>query len=296
MTAARPVVPWFVSRCVLLLLALGVAASPIVAVAQGAKAKKGSEGEKVTGKVTEVERKGKAATLTVEKEDGGTLEVALTTKLPVLVTGKGDASCIHPKAWVSSSQAVLANQELFAKNFTVYLGKAPPAHCGPEPMSTEVYQICGQVTAAGSEAFVLNCGEEFGTHKVSFEQGARVEVTVNSSEHDLIEAGNKIELEGMTRAGKFVPSKATVTVEKLLTGDDLFPDAKKAKKAAPAKAAATAKKTGKKDETEGDGAAAGNSGDPFGVLGNDTKPDAKKAPDKKAPDKKPGTGKAPDKK
>ena len=294
MTAARPVVSEFVSRFLCLLLLAGLAGSPAAAFAQGAKGKKGAEAEKVTGKVTEVERKGKAATLTVEKDDGGTLEVAVTTKLPVLVTGKGDQSCIQPKAWVTSQQAVLANQELFAKSFTVYLGKAPPAHCGSDPMSMEVYQISGQVTAAGSEAFVLNCGDEFGTHRVSFEQGARIDVTVNSSEHDLIEAGNKIELEGMTRAGKFVPSKATVTVEKLLTGDDLFPDAKKAKKGAPAaKTAGTAKKTGKKDEPEGDAAAAGNSGDPFGVLGND----AKKAPDKKAPDKKPaGSGKAPDKK
>src|SRR5436190_137947 len=48
---------------------------PSELAAQGARNKKGAETEKITGKVAEIEKKGKASTLTSDKDDGSKVEV-----------------------------------------------------------------------------------------------------------------------------------------------------------------------------------------------------------------------------
>jgi hypothetical protein len=286
--------------------ALGMAAYlllPTNLSAQGAKAKKGNEAEKITGKVTEVERKGKAATLTIEKEGGGTLEVPVTPRLALSVTGRGDASCLSTRTWVSSEKLALANNELFGSRFTIHIGKAPAPQCGPDPAATDVFMISGQIVGIAPDGMTVNCGEA-GNRRVMFEQGVPLDITINSTDADLIGEGARIEMEGMTRGGKFVPAKVTVNLDKSLTGEDLHPGSDK-KAAAKAKQAATAKGAPKKaakgtkaDEGAGEPIDAGS--DPFGVLGNsDSKADAKGAakspPDKKSPEKK-APAKPPEKK
>src|SRR6187401_1053852 len=79
MTDARLSAGYSSSRSILRLGAVaGIWACLLVpsdAFAQAAKGKKAPEAEKITGKVTEVEHKGKAVTLMIEKDAGGTLEV-----------------------------------------------------------------------------------------------------------------------------------------------------------------------------------------------------------------------------
>ena len=127
------------------LVALSCLMGPAPVAAQGTRAKKGPEAEKIGGKVTEIEKKGKAVTLTIEKEDGNQMEVLVTPKLKLEITGKGDASFFQPKTWVSSESVFKSNNELFGRQFTVHLGAAPQPHVKPDSTAPDVYHVAGQV-------------------------------------------------------------------------------------------------------------------------------------------------------
>lgn len=265
----------------LVLALVGGLLQPAPLAAQGARGKKGPETEKITGKVAEIEKKGKAVTLTIEKESGDKLEVLVTPKLKLEITGKGDTSFFQPKTWVSSESIIKTNNELFGRQFTVHLGAAPPPHVKPDTTANEVFHVAGQVMAATENSLTMNFGAA-GTKKVTFEEGASVEVMINSNDPDLIVEGSEVEVEGVTRGAKFLPSKVTVTLENPVTAEDVQAAADKDKKGAKGKTAAKGGKKpakGKTEDSDEEGAA-----DPFGVLG---KKDGKggKPPEKDSPDK-----------
>ncbi|MFN0054294.1 MAG: hypothetical protein ACKV0T_19130 [Planctomycetales bacterium] len=241
---------------------------PAAVSAQGAKGKKGAEAEKVLGKITELERKGKSVTLTIDKEEGGTLEVLVTPKMKCTVTGKGDASFFQSKAWVSSEKVVSANKELFGHQFTVHFDPPPAAQCRPDPKAAEVYLVSGRVVNATDEALTLDCGAAGGTRKINFEKTAPLEVTVQSNDTDLIVEGAVVEVEGTARGTKFQTSRLSVQLDKPLTLADVQAASGQDKKGAKTKTAAKGgKKTakGKGDDPEGEPVTDAN--DPFGLLG-----------------------------
>jgi len=257
------------------LLAMSCLVGPVAA--QGNRAKKGPETEKINGKVTEIEKKGKAVTLTIEKDDGNQMEVLVTPKLKLEITGKGDASFFQPKTWISSESVFKSNNELFGRQFTVHLGVAPQPHVKPDSTAPDVYHVAGQLLSSTDSALTMNFGAA-GTKKITFEEGASLEVTVNATDPDLIVEGSEVEVEGMTRGTKFLPSRVAVTLEKPLTAEDILA-AEKDKKGSKGKTATKGGKKpakGKTDEPEGEGAA-----DPFGVLG---KKDGKKGAEKDSPE------------
>lgn len=237
------------------------------AFSQGPRGKKGPEPERVFGSVTEVEKKGKAATLLIDRDDGGKLEVLITPRIKFNVTGKGDGALIQPKSVLSSEQVIRPNTELFGYQFTLHLGHAPVYALKKDPGGGDWYHLCGQVTAIADKSLTINCGAA-GTHKLNFEEGKELDLTVSASDPDLVAAGSKVELEGLNRAGKFIPSKVTVTLEKPLTADDLHAaggDRKAARGKAAAARASKKSGKGKTDDPAGDPADAPS--DPFGVLG-----------------------------
>jgi hypothetical protein len=269
--------------------------------AQGGKAKKGQEVEKFAGKVTEIEKKGKAVRLVIEKEAGGNLDLLVTPKLKVVVTGKGDQSLFQTRTWVSSESLVLANNELFGRQFTVHYGNAPPPQCRPDPKASDVYLMSGQIVAVSEEALTLHCGRERENVKVAFEKGAAVEIAVSSNNPEFFTEGAAVGVEGTTHNGKFLPSQLTMVLEKPLTADDLLTLAgdKKATKAKPAANPRGNKKGPKTTIEPVEGEPIGSASDPFGVLGDKgDKKDAKggdaKAGGKTAPEKK-GSEKPPEK-
>lgn len=267
-----------------------LAGSP--AFAQAAKtAKKGApEPEKVSGKISEIERKGKLVTFVIERDDGGKLEVMVTPKLGFSVTAKGDQAFLQPRVGISSDKLFVANNELFGKEFNVHLGAAPGAFLRRDPQSAEAYHIGGMITAADAQSVTVNIGAAGKPQKITFEQGAEVTINVVSTDPALVVEGSTVELEGNTRGTKFLPTKLAVTLEQPLTAEDVLADkkgGKTAKTATGSKSAATSKSSksakGAKDDPAGDAAGAAN--DPFGLLG---KKDAKgtKAPEKKEADEK----------
>jgi hypothetical protein len=268
---------------------------PMSVLAQGGKSRKGGELEKFPGKVTEIEKKGKAHKFVIEKESGDPLELLVTPKVKVAITGKGDQSLFQPRAWVSSDSLVLSNEELFGHQFTVHYGDAHASQCRPDPKARDVYLMCGQVITATDEGLTVNCGPGRENVKVSFEKGVPVEIAVSSDNAAFIKVGTEVEVEGTTHSSRFVPSQLMVALEKPLTNDEVqaLLGEKKPAKAKPSANGRGNKKFPKKGTSIDpvDGEPIGTASDPFGVLdGKGDKKDAKsggsKGGGKPAPEKK----------
>jgi hypothetical protein len=269
--------------------------SPAGVLAQGGKSKKGSadtkkgsaDTSKRAGTIAEVEKKGKAATLTVQEADGEKFPVQVAPKTKFEVHGKGDAAFFkHPHVSVSSERVVLnpANNYLFGRTFTVYLGSQPEPLFEKDEVSAEVCHIAGPVVDADDESFTISVA---GTpYKIAFEKGVVPEISVISTDPAHAAVGSEIEVEGTARGGKFHPSSIVVTLEKPMVADEVFAaekgDKKGAKsKAQPASKGKTAKKAAKSDQGDADGGAASGddsdgtpikpASDPFNVSGKDKK-------------------------
>jgi hypothetical protein len=262
-------------------IALGSNSAP----AQATK-KKGPEPEKKSGKIAEIEKKGKAATLTIEESDGEKFDVQLTPKSPrFVVNGRGDIGFFkHANVFVSSESIVRnpGNNYLFGSKFTIHIGGKPPAQrFEQDPTNPAIYHIAGPVIDCTEDSFSVDGPD--GQYKVGFEQNVNPEITIESTEPEHATVGAEVEVEGVTRGGKFLPSSVVVTLDRPLVADEVFGNDKKGKKAAASKTAS--KKNSKTDKADksgdksGDDAAAGDApkqpADPFGVLGD--KKDAKDA-------------------
>ncbi|MBI3863097.1 MAG: hypothetical protein HY290_14495 [Planctomycetia bacterium] len=277
---------------------VGIACLPATAMAQGAKSKKGADsGEKKKGTIAEVEKKGKTATLTIEESDGEKFEVQVNAKTNFVVHAKGDISLFkHGGMHVSSEDVVRnpGNNYLHGKKFKIHLGgKGPGERMEQDPNSAEVCHIAGAVIDADDESFTF---EAEGTpYRVAFDPGG-VDVSIESIEVEHAVKGAQVEVEGATRAGKFIPTAITVTLEKQMTASEAFPggDKKSAKKKAVGKSTKTTAKNDKGDKSDkGDDADKGKGGstDPFGVLdGGSPKKDTKKPKPAPKKDKKPVDG------
>ncbi|HEY2253606.1 MAG TPA: hypothetical protein VGH74_21170 [Planctomycetaceae bacterium] len=268
---------------------------PVGAWAQASKSKKGLEKEHKTGTVAHVEKKGKAAILTIEESDGEKFDVMVTAKTHIVIKGGGDVSFFkHSPVFVTADDVVMnpGNKYLFGKKFTIHLGNKTPAEAfAPSETNPNVYTIAGPVVDSADDSFTF---EALGTpYKVGFEQNAAIDVSVESTDPEHAAVGSAVEVEGTTKAGKFLPSAITVTLEKPLVADDVFAADKKSAKS---KSKTASKKTSKADKADkstdkGDEPAAGNdpfkkdSNDPFGVGGGDKK-GAKKKPAAPKKDKK----------
>jgi hypothetical protein len=270
------------------------------ASAQGAKSKKGAaDGEKKTGKIAEVEKKGKTATITIEESDGEKFDVLVTAKTNFLVHGKGDVSFFkHGNMFVSSDEVVrnAATNYLHGRKFKIHLGgKGPGERVEADPANPELCKIAGTVVDADEESFTFEA--EGAPYKVGFDQGG-VDVSIESTEPEHAVVGAQVEVEGATRAGKFHPTAIVVTLDKPLTASEAFAGSdKKSAKSKAGSSKTAGKKTTAKNDKGGDKAAdkgdeAGDKGkasaDPFGVLdGGNAKKDTKKEKAKPAPKKKP---------
>ncbi|MBS0262355.1 MAG: hypothetical protein JSS02_10430 [Planctomycetes bacterium] len=265
------------------------------ASAQGNKAKKGTAEEKKTGTIAKVEKKGKTAQITIEDGDGEKYDVQVTTKTNFVVHGVGDVSYFRHGAMFVSADNVLrnpANNYLSAKKFKIFLGgKGPGDAMEADPVNPDVYKIAGAVIDADDNGITV---EAEGTHyQIAFE-GESPAVTFESTEPEHAVVGSTVEVEGVTKAGKFHPNSISVTLDKPLSANDAFASGDKK---APKSKAKTAKKTptkadrgGDKPTEDGGENAKTNSADPFNVLGGgeggDSKKDSKKGDKAKSTPKK----------
>jgi hypothetical protein len=272
---------------------------PAEAFAQGKSKKGGSDTEKKKGKIAAVEKKGKAFTLTIEESDGEKFDVLVSGKMKFLLTGTGDAAFLkHLKSSVSSDSVVLnrGNNYMFSRTFTVHLGNNPPEPVferNPEK-GNDVYSVAGPIVDYDDETFTISVGDQ--TYKIAPEQGAPVEISVESTDPEHAAVGSEAVVEGTTRGGKFIATSVVVTAEKPLVADEVFAHEKKSAKTKPGASKTAAKKPAKNDKGDKgdkgtDDAASGEpakgSSDPFGVLDGNKKDTKKKTAGGKPKEKKP---------
>jgi hypothetical protein len=287
-TRFRPAGRWVLAA----ILGAGCIFLPALASAQ-AKKKAANDHEKRTGKVFEVEKKGKTASLIVEEADGEKLKVDVTSKMKFMVRGTGDSGFLkHPKAVVSSDSVFAANRQFFGKKFTVHLGNSPAALFEQDENNAEVYHIAGPIVDCDETSFAINVAGE--PYKVNFEQGAELSVAIESTDPDHASVGSPVEVEGTTRGGKFHATSVVVNLERPLVADEVFAAGdKKGPKSKTTAASKTAKKPAKSgdkgdkedmpEKTDDTPATAdplkpGSNSDPFGVLKDNNKKDPKKKP------------------
>jgi len=262
-------------------------------MAQGKSKKAPAGSDKRNGKIAEIEKKGKTATLTIEEADGEKFPVHVTSRVKMMITGKGDAAFLkHPRTFVSSEKIFTANGQFFGKKFTVHLGNPPESRFEPEPDNPEVYHVAGSIVECDDAWLSLDVGGA--VERVNFEQGAVVDVTVESTDPDHAAVGSEVEVEGITKGGKFTPTAVAVNLEKPLVADEVFSghDKKGSKSKAAAKTAKKPAKGDKPDKDEkGDDEASSDPlkpSTPFSDLDKkDSKPSKKKATSGKPKAKKP---------
>ena len=262
--------------------ALGVLFAASGFAAEGKASRKPSnEAQYVTGKVTGVEKKGKVATVAIEKDGGETMSLEITKKVDFAVVGPGSADLIRPNCMVSTEAIKGNNQTLMGKDFIIYVGLNPLARAEPDPKRENVYLICAQVISADQEAMVVNLGD-LGPQKLAYEPDADITYTVHSGDPTLAAEGSEIEIEGAQKGSKFIASKVRVTVKEPLTAEVVYANEKG--KTATKKGAASSKTTksraGKTKDDAGDGEGAETT-DPFGVKEPGAKKPAKAVKSKK---------------
>ena len=227
---------------------------PAAASAQGAKSKKGAaDGEKKTGKIAEVEKKGKTATITIEESDGEKFEVLINSKTNFIVNGKGDVSFFkHGGMSVSSDEVVrnAATNYLHGRKFTIHLGgKGPGERLEQDPGNPELCKIAGTVVDADEESFTFQA--EGTPYKVGFDQGG-VDISVESTEPEHAVVGAQVGSSKERHAGKFHPTAIVVTLEKPMTATEAFGsgDKKSAKSKTGSNKTAGKKTTSKADKVD----------------------------------------------
>lgn len=239
-----------------------------VAFASSGFAQKKPEPETKSGKLSSVQPKGKTAAVKVETDDGETLEFQVTAKVPLAVKASGEKEILRVGAWVSCENIVLneTNKLFFAKDFLVHIG--PPPQARVQRNMKNGYDVAGQIAMIAEDSITLRPNT-----KIMFDEG-ECNVSVQSNDIGLLEDGAPVEVEGIKRGEKFLPQRMSVTLDKTLTADDVYPTRGKPKKpvAKPGKTTAAAEKNeptkatdpfGKKPPEE-KGSPPAKATDPFG--------------------------------
>lgn len=248
-----------------------------------AQLKKGAEF--ITGTVVSIEKEktGKNHKLKMTRTDNGEeLEVAITLKTLLFVNAKGDEGFLKPGAIVET-KATISQQNLFADEFTVYLGAiTPPARMVPDKDSPkDVLDLLGKITETQQDGFTLHCGQQ--QQKIMFDKEKLVNVKI--SDTSLIKEGDEVEVEGLLPKNKKVLNASSVQVKQkdpIKSLDYLAALEEKNDKRKPKSAASAKSKSASKTKTESDEPSVPKGGDPFGVTSPKKKTTTKDDPKKDA--------------
>jgi hypothetical protein len=222
----------------------------VCAVASVALAQKKVEIETKSGKLTSVEKKGKAAAVKVETDDGETLDVQVTPRMQFAIQAPGEKEILRVGTWVSVSGVAQVNNLFFSENYLVHIGAVPQAKM--QKNMNNSWDVAGPIGAVADDSITLRSGA-----KIMFDEG-KCNVTVQTNDIALLEEGAPAQIEGTKRGEKFLTQRMMVTLDKTLTAEDVYGPAKgKAKKTT----ARTTKTTD--DKAAGDKADAPKATDPF---------------------------------
>jgi hypothetical protein len=195
--------------------------------------------DKITGKVTSVEVRGKTAKLTVAT-DLGDQTYDITPKVELEIVSTGDDACLMKGLFVKVD-AVESNQKYFGTVFSVYpehMGRIPPAAAVKAPIEAGQSQnrhfVTGEIAAftpatepdAKYDLLELKTTGK-ATLTVYMEKNRTVKVVQSEPGH--IEKDQPAVIVGKRAGNKLLPSAITINTGKKLLGDD-FQTALKRKK------------------------------------------------------------------
>jgi hypothetical protein len=190
---------WF---AVLAGIATSFLLSPITSLGQRPEAKS----ETITGRVAEVQKKGRGTTLVVETDAGEKREFPLTPKVQFVISAQGDAGFVVPGQYLAG-KGVLTNGKVFLNSLTIQLvrkgQRPPPGKMVKAPAKTgesqNAYLVSGPIVSRETDKDypdyqVLALKTAGPGAPIMLEKG--FQVTVETSDTALVPAGAPIELEG----------------------------------------------------------------------------------------------------
>jgi membrane-associated protease RseP (regulator of RpoE activity) len=199
-------------------------------------------GEATEGTIAAIEKKGRITQIRVGVIGGNTIDVDLTPKVALQIQFQGDEGFLVD-GLLASMEGVESNQALFVEDVTIFpqhTGKLPPAKVAKLPpkagRSMNAYGVSGEIVkftpdneGKYHQLSLKSTGKE--PVVVYLEKPTRIEVIATNPE--LLEVGQKVELQGRVAGPKFLASQVTVkTGKELKAADDLerMRPAKKGKK------------------------------------------------------------------
>ncbi|WP_339908406.1 hypothetical protein [Symmachiella dynata] len=200
----------------------------------------------LSGKIKSVEKKGRTLVLSIETEDGETVEQLLTTRTPLVIKGDGDSGFLQRGAVVYTKAYQTKDKKLFGKEFKVYLDGS--RFRGVKKGKTdEVLEVMGVITQLDKEQMAINIGRG-GPGIVQLEEGYQVKI--ESANHALIVPGAGVVLTGRPTRGRFKATGVEVNLEKPLTAEKYFAAQEKGSKRGRrrSRGSSTASKSDKKSE------------------------------------------------
>ncbi|QDT50946.1 hypothetical protein Pan258_50290 [Symmachiella dynata] len=200
----------------------------------------------LAGKIKSVEKMGRTLVLSIETEDGETVEQLLTTRTPLVIKGDGDSGFLRRGAVVYTKAYQTKDKKLFGKEFKVYLDGS--RFRGVKKGKTdEVLEVMGVITQLDKEQMAINIGRG-GPGIVQLEEGYQVKI--ESANHALIVPGAGVVLTGRPTRGRFKATGVEVNLENPLTAEKYFAAQEKGSKRGRrrSRGSSTASKSDKKSE------------------------------------------------
>lgn len=253
-------------------------------------AENNNEPQQVTGKILAIERKGAMAKLTIDRYDGGQMDLIWSTKGNFQVHAKGDDKFFRPNVWVTTSARKQGNA-WYAEGFQVHVKSKLAPGIAKDPRGTgSEFDVCGMLVGYDKNAVTISVGQA-PPLRILLDNNALDRIKVSMSTSDFAEVGSEVDMEGIVKGKKFIPSKVVVKLEKTISADQAF-SKKRIDHKADAAGKGVAAKTNDGDakpaeakgkEVKGKVAPRGKKGavdmanpDPFNALGDKPAPKGKK--------------------
>ncbi len=172
----------------------------------------------LSGKIKSVEKKGRTLVLSIETENGETVEQLLTTRTPLVIKGAGDSGFLRPGAVVYTKAFQSKEKKLFGKEFSVYLDGS--RFRGVKKGKTaEILEVIGVITQVDNKQIAINIGRG-APGVVELEKDYKV--NIETADHALITPGADIVLTGRPIRGRFKATAVEVNLEKPLDSAKYF--------------------------------------------------------------------------
>ncbi len=186
----------------------------------------------VEGTISEIKTMGRGKVLVVANDEGETIEIPLTNRMPIDIKGTGDQGFVRVGAFIGG-KGVLTNKAIFISEINVLLpgkGPKPPrGKIGKAPRQAggnmNTFQVMGTIQAMEPnpdypDYTMLALDVPGKPPVINLEKNYTVKVM--SNDLSLIEAGMPVLLDGRLFRGKFQVSKVTINLPEPFNSEEVL--------------------------------------------------------------------------